>query len=518
MNRCYKREMVMMIDSIKRLITLKEVIGSLMIFIAVLIVASILWGNRTFSVKTLNQMIFHLKVPMDGTDDGIYVDWFIHSVPQSFVIVTVLELIVFNLPIEKLHLFITEHMIIIGVLAIGIALIFALYNYQIIGYAFDMLQTTDLYEKHYVDPQSVNITFPKQKRNIIHIYLESVENAYLATKSGGGQEKSYMPELEELAVTNINFSHHDKIGGSLTLEGTQWTIASMVGQVAGIPLLLPFNSKSYDANSSFFKGIFTLGELLEKNGYVDEIMMGSDSNFGCTSNLYKQHGNYIVSDYNTAIKEGRIDKDYFVFWGYEDKKLFEFAKADISKLAQGNKPFNMEIVTIDTHTPDGYRCADCKDEYEQQYANVIACQSRQVNNFINWCKQQSWYENTTIVITGDHNSMSEKFFTNLDRNYVRTPYNCFINSAITGNNKNRKFSIIDMYPTILAAMGVDIEGDKLGLGVNLFSGKKTLVEQYGFKKLNQEVKRKSAFYRRELIDEDKANYKQRNLYRSKRSS
>lgn len=46
---------------------------------------------------------------------------------------------------------------------------------------------------------------------------------------------------------------------------------------------------------------------------------------------------------------------------------------------------------------------------QNQYANVIECQSKQINDFINWCKTQEWYENTTIVITGDHNSMSEKF-------------------------------------------------------------------------------------------------------------
>ena len=39
-----------------------------------------------------------------------------------------------------------------------------------------------------------------------------------------------MPELDALANQNINFSHHNQIGGSFTLEGTQWTIALMVGQ------------------------------------------------------------------------------------------------------------------------------------------------------------------------------------------------------------------------------------------------------------------------------------------------
>lgn len=55
----------------------KYIISSILIFISALIITSVIWGNRTFSVKTLNQIIFHLKVPMEGTDNGIYLDWFI---------------------------------------------------------------------------------------------------------------------------------------------------------------------------------------------------------------------------------------------------------------------------------------------------------------------------------------------------------------------------------------------------------------------------------------------------------
>ena len=50
----------------------KYIVGVVLIFLGCLIVTSIIWGNRTFSVKTLNQIIFHLKVPMEGTDNGIY--------------------------------------------------------------------------------------------------------------------------------------------------------------------------------------------------------------------------------------------------------------------------------------------------------------------------------------------------------------------------------------------------------------------------------------------------------------
>ncbi len=42
----------------------------IILFIVMLVIFSILWGNRTFSVKTLNQMIYHMVVPCDGTDEG----------------------------------------------------------------------------------------------------------------------------------------------------------------------------------------------------------------------------------------------------------------------------------------------------------------------------------------------------------------------------------------------------------------------------------------------------------------
>ena len=58
----------------------------------------------------------------------------------------------------------------------------------------------------------------------------------------------------------------------------------------------------YDENSSFLSGCYTLGEILEKQGYQNRILMGSDANFGCTSNFYKQHGNFKIVDYNSAIE------------------------------------------------------------------------------------------------------------------------------------------------------------------------------------------------------------------------
>ena len=51
---------------------------------------------------------------------------------------------------------------------------------------------------------------------------------------------------------------------------------------------------------------------------------------------------------------------------------------------------------------------------------------------------------------------------------------------------------MDNFPTTLAAMGVKIEGDRLGLGTNLFSSQDTLYETYG-KEMDAELSRRSLF-------------------------
>ena len=53
------------------------------------------------------------------------------------------------------------------------------------------------------------------------------------------------------------------------------------------------------------------------------------------------------------------------------------------------------------------------------------------------------YENTTIVISGDHLSMDSNFFNKIDDDYPRQVYNCVINPAVADPNvreKKRVFS------------------------------------------------------------------------------
>ena len=171
--------------------------------------------------------------------------------------------------------------------------------------------------------------------------------------------------------------------------------------------------------------------------------------------------------------------------------LWEASKKD--------KPFNFTILTVDTHFSDGYLDDSCKITFDEQYENALYCSDSKVYSFIKWIEKQDFYDNTTIIIVGDHFTMQEKFY-KIPDGYKRTIYNAFINSAvIPKKEKNREFSTLDLFPTTLAALDVKIEGEKLGLGVNLFSEEKTLIEKFGFDYVNNEIQKKSFYYDNNLL-------------------
>ena len=121
------------------------------------------------------------------------------------------------------------------------------------------------------------------------------------------------------------------------------------------------------------------------------------------------------------------------------------------------------------------------------------CSSRMVSSFVEWVQQQDFYENTTIIIAGDHPTMDKNFCEDVPETYQRKTYFCIINPAesVKAGTKERDYSTFDIYPTTLAALGVSIEGERLGLGTNLYSGQKTLLEQYGKDKMSLELEKRS---------------------------
>lgn len=382
-----------------------------------------------------------------------------------------------------------------------ILIILSLYNcYDKLGvkeYIRFQNSKSTLIEDNYVNPKEVNITFPEIKQNLIYIFVESLETSATSIINGGDVEKSYIPNLEYIALNNINFSNKDSLGGAKNLSLTTWTAAGMVAETSGIPLKV-MEANNYTGYGESLPGATSIGDILEENGYKNYLLLGSDASFGGRRDYFTYHGNYEIYDLYYARDNNWIDKDYYEWWGFEDRKLFSFAKKELNKISKNNEPFNFTILTADTHFYDGYQDKKCKKEFDSDYANSYYCLDKMLNNFIEWIKKQDFYKNTTIIISGDHLTMQNRFFN--EENYERTVYNAFINSKATSNTyKNRMFTTMDMFPTTLASLGVKIEGNKLGLGTNLFSNEQTLIEKYDYNYVNEEIKKKSFYYDNVLL-------------------
>lgn len=347
-------------------------------------------------------------------------------------------------------------------------------------------------ENDYKKAELQNIIFPSQKRNLIILFLESTESSFASFEEGGFQEENLIGELTSLAKEHIHFSDSKKIGGGFDLPRTNWTCAALIAKLFGIPFVTsPDNSKSKMSACSFT----SITDILSANGYNQLFICGSDKKFASRDVLFENHGNVKVHDINWYKENNFLPKDYHVFWGFEDEKLFSFAKKELETLSEKDEPFMFSLLTVDTHMPYGYECACCKKTYENSLKNAIRCSSIQTANFIEWCKAQAWYKNTTIVLLGDHlfmDTAKTKLFKEREKiKQKRRFFNTFINVPFKAEDsvlENRLFSSFDMAPTILSSIGCIIEDEQFALGVNLFSSKKTLLEKYGTDEVSKKLR------------------------------
>jgi len=373
------------------------------------------------------------------------------------------------------------------------------YDVGIPKYIQDITDVSSIFEEKYVDPVTVTINFPENKKNLVYIFLESMETTYASSEVGGGKNENYIPNLTELAQENVYFSQTDKMGGFFQTSGAEWTMAALLTSTSAVPYLMPIEDNSAGDYDTILPGLTTLGDILKAENYKNYFMCGSNAEFSGRTKYFEQHGEYEVYDYYRAISEGFIPEDYYVFWGIEDQKLFNYAKDKLTNIAAEGQPFNFTMLTVDTHYSDGYVCELCNSEYDEQYANVIKCADKQIVDFIGWIEEQPWYNDTVIVLVGDHLSMNESFWTDLPEGYERGIYNCFINSGMEVSNHTRMASNLDLMPTILAAMGAEIEGNRLGLGTNLFSDTPTLAEEMGKEEFKSETSKYSEMYNEKFI-------------------
>ena len=342
---------------------------------------------------------------------------------------------------------------------------------------FSNMEST-LYEDEYVNPKNIEYKFPKEKRNLLLIYLESFEDGFSNSNWYG---KNIIANLEDLRKQG-EFSREHK-----SLFGTNFSIAALFSSQCALPL------KDIWSTRFFLPKVTCFPEILKNNGYQTAIVKAADITYTNASVYAKTHG-YDVAEGFDEIKKNYLKDDLTdrigVFGGVTDRTLYDYAKIKLSDFDK-NKPFMLTLFSLDTHTPKYYLDNKCESEFGD-IRDAFMCSDKAVADFIDWFKKSPYYDNTTIVIIGDHLLNSRIKFS---RKAKRGIFNVFLNTPEGLNiDENKIFSTYDLAPTILEAMGIELKPRKFGLGVSLFDNNVTLVEKFGVSKFKYNLIKQSKYY------------------------
>lgn len=477
-------------------------ITSLLLFISFVMLESIAFIQYNFGKIEEEQLIFHMNLKTAGSEANQYIIAFIiKCIIVPFIFRLIITYALQNSPdyfcfnwIVKFRIRFFKNLF---QMVFFVYCVYLFYSQVPIIQAMTPKKSTTFIEDHYVKPTKDILTYPQKSRNFIFLCLESFETSFSSKKFGGGFDVNHIPLMTNQALRNVHFGTKNTIGGGVYTTQASWSIAGNFAMWSGLPL----KWSTINQKGIFAPGATTVLDILAERGYDQTVIYGHKDGFGVGA-LYGTHGKFRVLDSVNIKKEYPKYKNDRGGWGLSDQGLYDVAKDIINEKSKSEAPFMLVINTIETHFPDGIYCKLCKKETDWKYFDVIRCADRQANAFLEYLKKTPKYNETTIVVVGDHTTMSSGMGKKL-KGYQRKIYHTIINpcNPYTPTKVERKFSSFDWFPTILAALGFKIKGDRLGLGVNLFSKKKTLLEEMGGRFMS-EVGKPSLFYDKKIMFSD----------------
>lgn len=444
-------------------------------FLALLLIVGVLWIEKKFGSVSIDSIIFHLQNSLLGAPT-----YFIKSFSKRIV-----ACLIGSIAILTIYLLANRCVFkklcwttIIILLSLGLFLFENRLNG--ISYLAGNYTKNHFIEENYASLTPSEIIFPESKRNMIVILAESME----VTFSDNASLPSLTPKLQQLQAENYFCTLWPE-------KNLSWTIASLTGLLFGVPLFVPKGNNYTPSNNTFLPGALSLLTVLEQHGYSIACIMGSDSRFSGIRNIFITH-----------TKTSTIyDQSYFEqlniptsgFWGVRDALLFNEAKAIIQKQAHtSNQPFFILLQTIDTHSP-----AVSYSDHPQPYGDgrdAFVVADLLISDFLIWLEQQDFFNDTTILIVGDHDYMGKSIGPLALAHPPRALYNVIINPVTACDIQSRQATMLDMGATLLEAIGAKLPSHRFGLGRSLLHPTPTLLEQFGHTELTNKLAGQSTYY------------------------
>lgn len=498
-------------ESIRRY--LKTIIP--LIFLAFCLVAfwAGIYVSDTFPGQSADELFFYLFNNAAGQGGGLFIDG-MKAMALPFILSWVFLVFLiygsFRKPIKigDCVIFPIKHKKIVTAVICVILLSLGLQCVGFFSYIFSDFHADEFIEMSYVEP-SGKVKAPEKKRNLLIIEVESLETTVFTREQGGGWDEEVCPELYALLSDPdaVYFAVDGKVQGTPSVTATTWTTAALVSYTSGLPFKIPWAMRNSYRSDHFMQGAYTIGDTLKEQGYKNVLISGAMTNFGGVGDYFTNHGSYDVIDVNDYWEYGfSFPNSQRNEWGFSDEVLMMYMAKEYIENYDSDQPLHLMLSTIDTHfngylyeKGNGYTGSETK--FGNQTENVYATTSRVVGEFISWLKTTEFYKNTTVLIIGDHENMLKGF---CDDDAPRGRYNVILNGVKqpASDPHRRVFTPMDFYPTVLSAMGFEIEGDRLALGVDLYADIPTLAEINGIHALNNRLNAKSDFFDNYILGDD----------------
>ena len=315
----------------------------------------------------------------------------------------------------------------------------------------------DYFAAHYIASEHVAVR-ARQPKNLILIYVESLESGYRDQQAFGADLLAPLDSPDGASFASFQQA-----------PGTGWTIAGLVATQCGVPLkrvtLFDENTQGR-ALRSFLPNATCLSDILARHGYRNVFMGGASTQFAGKGKFLREHAYHEVYGKEDWMADG-VNEDAMNGWGLFDDDLFARARVKLHALAARKQPFNLTLLTVNTHEPNGHLSSSCRRRGYRGFGGVVQCTARDLADFIGFVRASGYLDNTNIVVIGDHLARKNPLFARLESMPARNVFNLFISAEQPLRNTDRILHF-DLLPTILEFSGFDVAGGRLGLGYSAF--------------------------------------------------
>ncbi|MDO8489882.1 MAG: LTA synthase family protein [bacterium] len=294
-------------------------------------------------------------------------------------------------------------------------------------------------------------------RNLILIQVESLENVVLHATV---EKQEITPNLNALAKNGAYFKNvFTQIGHGTTADAEFMILNSLYSLPDGVAFV-DYPRNSYQA----------LPRLLTDNGYHTLVMHGDVATFWNRANIYPQLGYQQWAMKNDFTTPREI--------GYQGLGDADFFSQSAEKLRDTKKPFMSTLITLTSHSPfllpDDLRTLKFSEksklnETQKHYLESIHYVDAAIGTFIADLKKFDLYNNSLIVLYGDHGSftdISNALAPNkhLPKDVARQHVPLIMvapKTTLAGVNSSPA-SLIDIYPTVTNLLGLETPRSVLG--------------------------------------------------------